>query len=97
MADSRMIRVGSDHVGIRGLDRVIAEMAEEYADRPDHEVAAEMMERLQPANFFAPRFRQEYAAALALEFRRRLGQAAPEARPAPDQRAPAPACSCMKE
>jgi hypothetical protein len=97
MADSRVIRVGSDHVGIRGLDRVIAEMAGQFADRPDDEVAAEMMERLQPANFFAPRFRHEYAAALALEFRRKLGRAAPEAKPAPDQGAPAAACGCLKE
>jgi small redox-active disulfide protein 2 len=74
MDDIKKINVGGVPIGIRGLDQVIAELEAEFADRPDEEVAAEMMARLGTRNYFAPPAREEYAAAFVREFRKALGQ-----------------------
>jgi small redox-active disulfide protein 2 len=74
MSDSRIINVGGVKVGINGLDQVIEAMSREYAQRDDQEVGAEMLARLERSNYFAPVARDEYAAALAREFRKALGQ-----------------------
>ena len=70
----RKINVGGDSIGIRELDRVIEELAGEWAARPDPELAEELLERLGKHNYFAPPAREEYAAALVREFRKALGQ-----------------------
>ncbi len=74
MGDSRIINVGGIKIGVNGLDQVLADMAAEFADRPDDEVAAEMFARLEPRNYFASGARDEYAAALVREFHRHLGR-----------------------
>ncbi len=75
MADSRIINVGGDRIGIRGLDETLAAMAPGFADKPDREVAEEMLARLGRRNYLAPAARDEYAAAFVREFRKHLGQA----------------------
>ena len=97
MAESRVINVGGDNIGIRGLDQVLEEMAGQFAHRPDQEVAAEMLSRLENRNYFSPRYLDQYAAALVREFRRHLGQPhKPEARKVAEVKIPRPGCSCMK-
>lgn len=74
MEESRIINVGGVKVGINGLDQAIEEMTERFSDQGDQEVAAEMLARLEPRNYFAPSAMDEYAAALVREFRKALGQ-----------------------
>lgn len=74
MAESRIINVGGIKVGINGLDQALEDMAEQFADSPDDKVAEELLARLGRRNYFAAKARDEYAAALAREFRRHLGQ-----------------------
>ena len=75
MGDSRIINVGGDRIGIRGLDKILEAMAAAFADRSDQEVAAEMLARLGDRNYIAPSALDEYAAAFVREFRKHLGQA----------------------
>lgn len=98
MGDSRIINVGSDNIGIRGLDQAIADMKAEFADRSDDEVANEMLARLQGRNYISDEYRDEYLAAFAREFRRQLGQPFQiERRRSPDLKSPMAGCSCMRK
>lgn len=74
MADSRIINVGGDRIGLRGLDETLEAMAPAFADRSDKEVAAEMLDRLGERNYLAPSALDEYAAAFVREFRKHQGQ-----------------------
>lgn len=74
MGDIRKINVGGDSIGIRGLDQAIEDLTGGFADRSDPEVAAAMLARLEPRNYFAPSALDQYAAAFVREFRKALGQ-----------------------
>lgn len=74
MDDIKKIRVNGISVGIGGIDEVIAGMKSEYSNRPDPEIGAEMLARLEPHNYIAASARDEYAAAFVREFRKALGQ-----------------------
>ena len=74
MADTKKLNVGGMPVGIRELEEVIAEMADEFKDCSDREVGEEMLARLGKVNYIAPPARDEYAAAFLREFRKHLGQ-----------------------
>ena len=74
VADSRMINVGGHKVGVLGLDEVLEDMAPDFAQRPDQEVAAELMRRLKARNYIPAGAEERYAAAFLREFRRYLGQ-----------------------
>lgn len=74
MGKTRIIKVDGRKVGLTDLDMTIDQMAPEFAERGDDEVAEEMLRRLGSSNYFAPRARPKYAKALVREFRSRLGQ-----------------------
>ncbi len=74
MDDIKKINVGGIPIGVREIDQVIAELEAEFSDRPDSEVAAEMLARLETRNYIAASARDDYAAAFVREFRKALGQ-----------------------
>lgn len=77
MADVRLITIGGAKVGLRGLDEAVAAMAEgQWADRPDDEVAAELLRRLEPDNYIPAKASEQYGRALLGHFRRAMGQPA---------------------
>lgn len=82
MSDSRIINVAGVKVGVTGLDAAIEELAPDYAERDDREVGLKLLERLRECNYIVPHKAEVYAAAFAREFRRALGQPAPEEPPA---------------
>lgn len=72
--DIAQIRVGRSPVGIIGLKAVMEEMAAAYADRPDPEVAAELLVRLSKKNYVPPKVREDYGKAFLREFKKFLGK-----------------------
>lgn len=74
MTDLTKINVGGIPIGIKGLNQVLADLADEFADRSDEDVAEAMLARLEKRNYLAPSARDEYAAAFVREFRKHLGQ-----------------------
>lgn len=74
MDDIKKIKVNGISIGISGIDGVIADMESQYSDRPDPEVGAEMLARLETCNYIASSARDNYAAAFVREFRKALGQ-----------------------
>ena len=68
------IRVDEDTIGIIGLNQVLEEMAEDYAQRPDDEVRAELLNRLSRKNYVPGPARESYGNAFLREFRKFLGK-----------------------
>lgn len=73
MKDVRQIKVNGHQVGIRGLDRVLEELAPAYAPEREEELAAQLMERLRHENYIPDSARQAYAQALRDQLRRAVG------------------------
>ncbi len=73
--DSRIIKVGQNKVGLRGLDQAVAEMTAEWASRPDGEIGMELARRMQKQNYISDAALDKYAKALAGHFRRETGSA----------------------
>jgi small redox-active disulfide protein 2 len=71
---SRIIVVGTQKVGITGLDMALEEMAPSLGGLSDEEVGQALLERLGKKNYIPASARQEYALALTRELRRFLGQ-----------------------
>ena len=74
MADSRIITIDGNRIGIAGLDEAIDRMAADFAGRDDGSVGEELLKRLSGRNYIPPKARERYSAAFVREFRRRLGQ-----------------------
>ena len=72
--DITQIRVGNSPVGIIGLKNVMADMSEEYAERPDDEVGNELVERLSKKNYIPDRVKPDYAKSFLREFKKFLGK-----------------------
>ena len=72
--DITQIRVGNSPVGIIGLKNVMADMSEEYAERPDDEVGAELLKRLCKKNYIPERVKPDYTKAFLGEFKKFLGK-----------------------
>ena len=53
--DVVQIRVSKQSVGIIGLKATMADMAEEYAEKPDNEVGTELLKRLSERNYIPDR------------------------------------------
>lgn len=68
------IRVNRQSVGIIGLKAAMADMAEEYAEKPDNEVGAELLKRLSGKNYIPDRVKPDYAKAFLREFKKFLGK-----------------------
>ena len=68
------IKVDKHNIGIIGLTHVMEEMAEEYAQRPDDEVRAELLNRLSRKSYIPGPSREGYGNAFLREFRKFLGK-----------------------
>jgi len=74
MTEIKKLNVGGIPIGIKDLDQVIADMADEFKDHSDQDVGEKMLARLGRNNYIASGARNEYAAAFVREFRKHLGQ-----------------------
>jgi hypothetical protein len=72
--DITQVRIGQHGFGIIGIKRLMEELAEDYTDRSDAEVAAVMVERLSKDNYIPAKVREDYGRAFVREFRKFLGQ-----------------------
>jgi small redox-active disulfide protein 2 len=72
--DVTRIRVNKQSIGIIGLRRVMQEMGEEYADRPDEEVETELLKRISEKNYIPAPAEGYYGKALMREFNKFLGR-----------------------
>jgi hypothetical protein len=66
--DVTRIKVNKQSIGIIGLKRVMQEMGEEYADRPDAEVETELLKRISEKNYIPAPAEVDYGKALMREF-----------------------------
>ncbi len=82
MSEIRLIYVDGVKVGMVGLDQVLEEVAARYAQSPEAETTRVLLERLEKRNYFPAHRRQAYGRALWREFRRYLGLAVEDERPA---------------
>lgn len=73
-SDITQIKVNNKSVGIIGLKSTLGEMAEEYAQRPDAEIQAEMIRRLSRTNHIPEQVKDDYGRTFLREFRKFLGQ-----------------------
>jgi small redox-active disulfide protein 2 len=72
--DVSRIRVGDFTTGIIGLSSVLKDMAEEWADKPDALVAAELVERLSLKNYIPESAKVSYGTAFLREFKKLIGK-----------------------
>jgi small redox-active disulfide protein 2 len=82
-ADVSQVRVGEFTVGIIGLKSVLQDMAGEWAEKPDAQVAAELVERLSVKNYIPESAKVLYGMAFLREFKKFTGK--PYTEEAPDQ------------
>jgi len=72
--DVTQIRIDQQSVGLIGLKQVMEEMAQEYADKLDHEIRAELVSRVSRQNYIPDHAKEAYAQALLREFNKFLGR-----------------------
>lgn len=72
--DVVQIKVDGQAVGIMGLKGIMEEMAEDYQEREDDEVGAELLKRLSRKNYIPSRVKENYAKAFLREFKKFLGK-----------------------
>jgi len=80
-ADVSQVRVGEFTTGIIGLKSVLQEMAGEWAEKPDAQVAAELVERLSVKNYISESAKVLYGLAFLREFKKFLGKPYEDAGP----------------
>ncbi len=68
------IKVGKHKIGIIGLNTVLTEMAEEYAQKPDDIVTNELLKRLSKKNYIATQTQELYGKAFLREFKKFIGK-----------------------
>jgi small redox-active disulfide protein 2 len=73
-ADVSQVRVGDFAVGIIGLRSVLKEMDGGWAEKPDAQVAAELVERLSRKNYIPESVKAFYGAAFLREFKKFVGK-----------------------
>ena len=73
-ADVSQVRVGEFAVGIIGLKSVLKDMAVEWAEKPDPQVAAELVKRLSVKNYIPESAKESYGMALLREFKKFTGK-----------------------
>jgi small redox-active disulfide protein 2 len=71
--DVTQIKVDHYAVGIRNLTGVFEDMAQEYTDRQDGEVSAELVKRLSGKNYIPKSARASYGKAFLREFKKYHG------------------------
>jgi len=72
--DVSQIRVGKFTAGIIGLKAVLQDMAREWAEKPDAQVAAELVERLSLKNYIPESAKVSYGMAFLREFKKLIGK-----------------------
>jgi small redox-active disulfide protein 2 len=72
--DIIQIKVDGNAVGIMGLQDVMEQMAEAFAEAPDNEVRVELLKRLSKKNYIPDRVKENYAKAFLREFKKFLGK-----------------------
>lgn len=72
--DVTQIRIDQRSVGLIGLKQVMEEMAQKYADRPDHEIQAELVSRVSRRNYIPDHAKEAYGQGLLREFNKFLGR-----------------------
>jgi small redox-active disulfide protein 2 len=82
-ADVSQIKVGKFTAGIIGLESVLKDMAGEWAEKPDAQVAAELVERLSRKNYISESAKVSYGLAFLREFKKFTGK--PYTEEAPEQ------------
>jgi small redox-active disulfide protein 2 len=73
-ADVSQVRVGEFTAGIIGLKSVLQDMAGEWAEKPDAQVAAELVERLSVKNYIPESAKVLYGMAFLREFKKFTGK-----------------------
>ena len=68
------IRVGNTLIGIVGLKAAITEVAEGFGERPNQEIAEELLNRLGRRNYFPEKAKQDYGKAFLREFKKAVGK-----------------------
>ena len=72
--DVSQIKVGKFTAGIIGLKSVLQDMAGEWAEKPDAQVAAELVERLSVKNYLPESAKVSYGMAFLREFKKLIGK-----------------------
>ena len=72
--DVSQVRVGEFTAGIIGLKSVLQDMAGEWAEKPDAQVAAELVERLSVKNYIPESAKVSYGMAFLREFKKFTGK-----------------------
>ena len=73
-ADVSQVRVGKFTAGIIGLKSVLQDMAGECSEKPDAQVAAELVERLSVENYIPESAKVSYGMAFLREFKKLIGK-----------------------
>ena len=79
--DVVQIKVENYAVGIIGLNAALKDMATEYAEKPDPEVAEALVSRLSKKNYIPQKAREPYKKAFLREFKKYVGKPFEEERP----------------
>ena len=76
MSDDKItqINVGGHATGIIGLQPIIEEVANEYKEKTDDEIEAELLNRLSKKNYISSRTRDVYGQAFLREFKKFVGE-----------------------
>jgi small redox-active disulfide protein 2 len=72
--DVSQIRVGEFTAGIIGLKSVLQDMAGEWAEKPDTQIAAELVKRLSVKNYIPESASVSYGMAFLREFKKFIGK-----------------------
>ncbi len=72
--DITQIKIGTQKVGIVGLQSAVEELAPDFAHESDDKVATELLQRLSRQNYIPAKVRESYGRAFVREFRKFLGQ-----------------------
>lgn len=78
-ADVSQVRVGKFTAGIIGLMAVLQDLAGEWDEKPDSQVAAELVERLSVKNYIPESAKVSYSMAFLREFKKFIGKPYEEA------------------
>jgi len=72
--DLTKITINKQSISILGLKHVMEEMAEEYVEKSDDKVQAELIKRVSRKNYIPDHAKDEYSRALLREFKKFLGK-----------------------
>ena len=72
--DVTRVRINRQSIGIIGLKDLMEEMAEEYPEKSDDKVQAELIKRLSRKNYIPERAKEDYGKALLREFKKFSGK-----------------------